>query len=143
MTGSEKTPETSDPTKMTPMDMHAHFTKLVGDQAQDVDTRFIDVMEKIEGLEAAFNSKLDAKFQELLDRFPAPAAMPQPIGNMGRARRIPRRPIAAAPAATDAQYAEYEGEDEYDEEQEHVGEVEQPPPGRPRAYVRHGMPPRP
>jgi hypothetical protein len=57
-----------DPEKMTSK-LHAHFTQLLVGHAHDVDTRLgdvdsklSDVMEKIDGLEEAFNAKLDAKF---------------------------------------------------------------------------------
>jgi hypothetical protein len=36
----------------------------------DVDSKLFDAMEKIDGLEAAFNANLDAKFQEVLARLP-------------------------------------------------------------------------
>jgi hypothetical protein len=36
----------------------------------DVDSKLSDAMEKIDGLEAAFNAKLDAKFQEVLAWLP-------------------------------------------------------------------------
>jgi hypothetical protein len=39
---------------------------------QDVDKHFSDTMEQLEGLEAAFTAKLDAKFQEVLARLPPP-----------------------------------------------------------------------
>ncbi|KAK1664082.1 hypothetical protein QYE76_052241 [Lolium multiflorum] len=57
--------------------MHAHFTHLLGGHAHDVDARLGDVdakltdaLDKMDGLEEAFSSKLDAKFQELLTRLP-------------------------------------------------------------------------
>jgi hypothetical protein len=63
MTGSDKD---ADPEKMTDNEMHAHFTKLLVGRAHDVDTRIdtIDLklsntMEKIDGLETSFNSKVD------------------------------------------------------------------------------------
>jgi hypothetical protein len=69
-----------DPEKMTSAELYAHFTRLLVGRAQDVDTRLGDVdsklsdaMEKIAGLEACFNAKLDAKFQEVLAHLP-----PQP-----------------------------------------------------------------
>jgi hypothetical protein len=55
--------------KMTSAKLHAHFTRLLVGHAQDVDTRLgevdsklSDAMDKIAGLEASFNTKLDAKF---------------------------------------------------------------------------------
>ncbi|KAK1615004.1 hypothetical protein QYE76_020521 [Lolium multiflorum] len=95
-----------DPDKMTNAEMHAHFLHLLGGHATDVDGRLGDVdakltdaLDKIDGLEAAFNSKLDAKFQELLNRLPPPRANVQ-----RRARRVPRAdvPAGTAPAAAAA-----------------------------------------
>jgi hypothetical protein len=60
MTGSDKGTPTVDLEKMTNTKMHAHFTKLLVGHAQDVDTQLADAMEKIAGLEDAFNTKLDA-----------------------------------------------------------------------------------
>jgi hypothetical protein len=58
---------------MTNAELHAHFTQLLVGHAHDVDTclgdvdsKLFDAMEKIDGLEVAFNTKLDAKFQEVL-----------------------------------------------------------------------------
>jgi hypothetical protein len=62
---------------MTSAELHAHFTRLLVGRAQDVNTRLgdvdyklSDVMDKIAGLEASFNAKLDAKFKEVLARLP-------------------------------------------------------------------------
>jgi hypothetical protein len=62
MADDEHTANSMNPEKMTNAELHAHFTKLFVGRAQDVDTRFADTMEKIDGLEAAFNTKLDTKF---------------------------------------------------------------------------------
>ncbi|KAK1664846.1 hypothetical protein QYE76_053005 [Lolium multiflorum] len=69
------TKDVVEPDKMTSAELHAHCTQLLVGRAQDVDSRLGDVdskltdaMEKIEGLEEAFNIKLDAKFQEVLAR---------------------------------------------------------------------------
>jgi hypothetical protein len=78
MTGTTK--DDVDPEKMTTAELHAHFTRLLVGRAQDVDTclgdvdsKLSDAMGKIAGLEASFNTKLDARFQEVLARLP-----PQP-----------------------------------------------------------------
>jgi hypothetical protein len=78
MTGTTK--DDADLEKMTSAELHAHFTRLLVGRAQDVDTRLgdgdsklSDAMDKIAVLEASFNTKLDAKFQEVLGRLP-----PQP-----------------------------------------------------------------
>ena len=66
MTGTE-TSETSaaalDPAKMTNKELYEHFNKLLVGQAQDTDTRFADIADKIEGLEASFATPLNTKFQ--------------------------------------------------------------------------------
>jgi hypothetical protein len=54
-----------DNTKIQPLEgeaLQAHITKLLSDHMQDVDKRFSDTMEQLEGLETTFNAKLDAKF---------------------------------------------------------------------------------
>jgi hypothetical protein len=99
-------------------------------------------MDKIAGLEASFNTKLDARFQEVLARLPP---LPQPGIHVPRARRVPLIPpsactvtaAAAAAAATEAAtqdgYAANEGENEFEDENElEEDEVQQPAPGRPR-----------
>ncbi|KAK1668552.1 hypothetical protein QYE76_056711 [Lolium multiflorum] len=139
---------------MTNAEMHAHFTHLLGGHATDVDGRLGDVdakltdaLDKIDGLEAAFNSKLDAKFQELLTRLPPPRANVQ-----RRARRVPRADVpagtaAAAAAAHDAPsdegYEDYGGneDEQVDENVLDDEEVQQPAPGRPRQLNRHARPP--
>jgi hypothetical protein len=71
MTGSEKN---DDPEMMTSAEQHAHFTQLLGNHVQDVNTRFVDTMERIEGLDASFTQQLETKFQEMMARLPTPAA---------------------------------------------------------------------
>jgi hypothetical protein len=58
-----------DPDKMENGEMHAHFTKILVGRARgidsrlgEVDTKLTDAMEKIDGLEEAFTTKLDVKF---------------------------------------------------------------------------------
>ncbi|KAK1680915.1 hypothetical protein QYE76_041763 [Lolium multiflorum] len=135
-------------------ELHAHFTHLLGRHARDtearigdMDAKLTDALEKLDGLEEAFNSKLDAKFQELLTR------LPPPRDNVRRcARLVPRAdvPVGTAPAAaaahdapSDESYEDYEGDaDEQVEENVLDGEeVEQPAPGRPRQLNRHARPP--
>jgi hypothetical protein len=153
MTGTTK--EDVDPEKMTNAELHAHFTELLVGRAHDVDTRLGDVdsklsntMEKIDGLEVAFHSKLDTKFLDILARLP-----PQPqLGvHVPRARRIPLRPppmgtvtavVAAIWVATQDGYAADKGEVELEDKNElEEGEVQQPAPGRQRQYNRNARPP--
>jgi hypothetical protein len=75
MTGTAK--DDVDLEKMMSAELHAHFNRSLVGRAQDVDTclgdvgfKLSDAMDKIAGLEASFNAKLDAKFQEVLARLP-------------------------------------------------------------------------
>jgi hypothetical protein len=117
----------------------------------DVDSKLSDAMDKIAGLEASFNTKLDAMFQEVLARLPP---QPQPGVHAPRAHHVPRVPssagtvtaTAAAAAATKATtqdgYATDEGENEFEDENElDKDEVQQHAPGRPRQYNRNARPP--
>src|SRR3954471_23316926 len=68
------------PATMTNEELHAHFSALLVSRAEDVDTRLgefdtklTNAVDKIDGLEKSFNAKLDVRFKELLNRFPAPA----------------------------------------------------------------------
>jgi hypothetical protein len=70
--------------------LQAHVTKLLADHMQDVDKRFSDTMEQLEGLETAFTAKLNAKFQEVLARLPPPPT----------ARAHPPQPTRVAPTLT-------------------------------------------
>jgi hypothetical protein len=120
--------------KMTSAELHAHFTRLLVGHAQDVDTCLCDVdskrsdaMDKIAGLEASFNTKLDAKFQEVLGRLPP---QPQSGVHAPRARHVPLVPpsagtvtaaaaaAAAMEVATQDGYAADEGENELEDENE-------------------------
>ena len=90
-------------------------------QVEDVLNRFEEAMEKIYGIEKAFETKLDNKFNELLARLPPPAAPVAPLqqqkqhrlpNQVGRAQRVPIEPgqtsgvfvptigASVAPAAT-------------------------------------------
>ena len=153
--GTEANKNVVDPEKMTNTEMHAHFTKLVVDRAQDVDTRLEEAMEKIVGIEDTLTKQLG----DILARLPAvapasPAPPPPSAANVanaahtvGRARRVPLQPgqhSAAAhgaptTAANDAAAADpydYAGDGEWEEELGDNGEVVQQQPGRPRAYHR-------
>ncbi|KAK1695348.1 hypothetical protein QYE76_012045 [Lolium multiflorum] len=139
---------------MTNAEMHAHFLHLLGGHTTDVDGRLGDVdakltdaLDKIDGLEAAFNSKLDAKFQELLTRLPPPR---DNVRRRARRVPIPDVPAGTAPAAaaapdapSDEGYEDYGGnEDEHvDENMLDDKEVQQPAPGRPRQLNRNARPP--
>ena len=51
---------------------HIPMQQMMSGQVQDVINRFEEAMEKIDGMEKTFETKLDNKFAELLSRFPPP-----------------------------------------------------------------------
>jgi hypothetical protein len=59
---------------MMSVELQAHFTQLVGNHVQDMNTRFVDTMERIDGLETSFTQQLDTKFQEMMAHLPPPTA---------------------------------------------------------------------
>src|SRR5215216_2586631 len=85
---------------MTNKELHDKFQQMMSGQVADVLNRFDEAMEKIDGMEKSFETKLDNKFNELLTRLPqpppsAPVAPLQrqqqrPLPNQfGRAKRVP------------------------------------------------------
>jgi hypothetical protein len=56
---------------------------------QDVNKRFSDTMEQLEGLETTFTAKLDAKFQEVLARLPPPPPAHAPLPQLTRVAPTP------------------------------------------------------
>ena len=58
---------------MTHKELHDNFQQMMADQVQDFVTSLGEAMEKLDGLEKTFETKLDAKFNEVLARLP-PAA---------------------------------------------------------------------
>jgi hypothetical protein len=70
--------------------LQAHATKLLSNHMQDVDKRFSDTMEQLEGLETTFTTKLDAKFHEVLAHLPPPPLAHAP----------PSQPTRMAPTPT-------------------------------------------
>ena len=130
---------------MTPKELLDDFNKLHLGQTQDTETRYAELADKIDGIETSFANQLEAKFQELLTRLPPQAPAPQqrqnPNGQHRRARHVPlpAHVAAGAPAFDDAY------EDDADELNEEVedGEVDQPPPGRPRPLNRNARAPPP
>ena len=102
---------------LTNKELHTKFAKLVIDNTQDIDKRLGEALEKITGLEQSFDTKLDAKFNELLARLPPPpAAAPRRPGYVGYAQRVPREQgqNSGVAAAVDEPFDYYEGEDEYE-----------------------------
>ena len=62
-------------------ELHDKFQQMMSGQVGDVLNRFDEAMEKIDGMEKTFETKLDNKFTELLSRFPPPppAALVAPL----------------------------------------------------------------
>src|SRR3954447_20262342 len=73
---------------MTNKELHDKFAQMMSEQVYDIETRFTEV---IDGVEKIIDTKLDAKFTELIARLPtqpaAAPAQPQPPPPR-RARRI-------------------------------------------------------
>ena len=51
---------------LTSKQLHDKFQQMMSGQVQDVLNRFDEAMEKIDGIEKTFETKLDSKFNELL-----------------------------------------------------------------------------
>ena len=130
---------------------------MMSGHVEDVLNRFEEAMGKIDGIEKAFETKLDSKFNELLARLPQPppATPVAPLqqqqqrhlpNQVGRAQRVPLEPgqnsgaavptidASVAPAATVEVEDHYK--DEVDQNQNYVQPPAPPPPGRPHAYHR-------
>ena len=56
---------------LTNKELHDKFQQMMSGQVQDVLNRFEEAMEKIDGMEKTFETKLYEKFNELLARHPA------------------------------------------------------------------------
>ena len=153
---------------MTNKELHDKFQQMMSGQVEDVLSRYEEAMEKIDGIEKTFETKLDSKFNELLARFPQPppAAPIAPLqqqqqrllpNQYGRAKRVPiedGQTSGAAVPVIDASLApataaagtqeddEYAGdyEDEVDQNQNYVQPPAPPPAGRPQVYIRNGRP---
>ena len=70
MAGSQA--DETDWENLTNKDLHDKFQQMMSGQVQDVLNRFDEAMEKIDGMEKTFETKLDNKFAKLLSRFPPP-----------------------------------------------------------------------
>src|SRR3954469_24660813 len=132
---------------MTNKELHDKFAQMMSEQVYDIETRFT---EAIDGVEKMIDTKLDAKFTELIARLPTqPAAAPAPPPPPRRARRIlfpggqaagigaPAAAVVAGGAAAASNVGHddyYEGD--YEEEVEQEAAYEQPA-GRPRPNIRH------
>src|SRR4051812_41366092 len=127
---------------MTNQDLHDKFAQMMSEQVHDIKNIFREAVEKLDGVEKMIDTKLDAKFNDLIARLPpVPAAVPAQPPPQRRARRIlcltgqvagigaPAAAVAAAAASDVGQYDDYEGD--YKEEVEREAPYEQPA-GRPR-----------
>ena len=74
MTGSQA--DELDWENMTNKELHDKFQQMMGEQVQDVLNGFGEAMEKLDGFEKTFDTKLEAKFNEVLARLPPPPAAP-------------------------------------------------------------------
>ena len=70
MVGSQA--DETDWENLTNKQLHDKFQQMMSGQVQDVLKRFDEAMEKIDGMEKTFETKLDSKFNELLARLPPP-----------------------------------------------------------------------
>ena len=116
MAGSQA--DETDWENMTNKELHDKFQQMMSGQVQDVLKRFEEAMEKIDGMEKTFETKLDNKFNELLARLPPPppAAPNAPLQQqqrlpprretaLRRASRVPLQPGQTAGAAVDTSVA--------------------------------------
>ena len=132
---------------LTNKKLHDKFHQMLGQQVEDVTASFGKAMEKMDDIEKTIDTKLDAKFDELLKRLPQPVLCRDTVG---RAKRVPIEPrqnsgpaataigASIAPAAT-AEVEDYY-EDEVDQNQNYVQPPTPPPVGQPQVYIRSGRP---
>ena len=59
---------------MTNKELHDKFQQMMGQQVADVMTSFDNALARMDGIEKSIDTKLDAKFAEVLARLPPPAA---------------------------------------------------------------------
>ena len=74
---------------MTNKDLHDKFHQMLGQQVEDVMASFAKALESMDDIEKTINTKLDAKFAELLKRLPPPVSRRDIVG---QAQRIPIEP---------------------------------------------------
>ena len=65
---------------MTNKELHDKFHQMLGQQVEDVMASFGKAMEKMDDIEKSIDTKLDAKFDELLKRLPQPALRRDTVG---------------------------------------------------------------
>src|SRR3954466_5019878 len=80
---------------LTNKELHDKFQQMMSGQVQEVLNRFEEAMEKIDGMEKTFETKLDNKFNELLVSLPPPPpAAPNAPLQQQQPRLPPRRETA-------------------------------------------------
>ena len=125
---------------MTNKDLHDKFQQMMSGQVQDVLNRFEEAMEKIDGMEKTFETKLDNRFNELLARLtppPPPDAPNAPLQQqqrrlpthretaLRRASRLPLAPGQTVGAAVDTSVAPATDAEEDDFAGDYEDEVDQ------------------
>ena len=65
---------------MTNKELHDKFHQMLGQQVEDVMASFGKTMEKMDDIEKSIDTKLDAKFDELLKRLPQPVLRRDIVG---------------------------------------------------------------
>ena len=122
---------------MTNKDLHDKFQQMMSGQVQDVLNRFEEAMEKIDGMEKTFETKLDNRFNELLARLPPPAAPAAPLQQqqqqlppgrettLRRASHVPLEPGQTIGAAVDTSVAPAADEEEDHYAGDYEDEVDQ------------------
>ena len=65
---------------MTNKELHDKFHQMLGQQVEDVMASFGKAMDKMDDIEKSIDTKLDAKFDELLKRLPQPVLRRDIVG---------------------------------------------------------------
>src|SRR5919106_6858828 len=87
MVGSQA--DETDWENLTNKQLHDKFQQMMSGQVQDVLNIFEEAMEKIDGMEKTFETKLDNKFNELLARLPPPPPAAPNAPLQQQQRRLP------------------------------------------------------
>ncbi|RLL25515.1 hypothetical protein D9K95_16590, partial [Klebsiella pneumoniae] len=76
---------------LTNQELYDKFQQMMSQQVQGFLTTFGEAMEKLDGMEQKFDTKMNAKFNEVLARLPPPAIASVPLQPQQRRRpgRVP------------------------------------------------------